>query len=478
MHKNIFLLALLLTASAIFTGCRNDDYEPEIPEAIVVADPKSLEQTVSADEKTGASTVEFTTLTSWTSSITEVPTTQSTRDASEMWVSISPSSGGAGNHEIEISLLPNTTGADRTVIITITSGGEDIQIRITQRYVRADGTIAVTGVTLNESALELTVGETETLIATVTPDNATNQAVTWSTSDAAIADVDADGMVTAVSVGTATITATTVDGAHTATATVTVMPIAVTDITLDRSTLQLALGETETLIATVVPDYATNQAVTWLSSDEDIATVANGIITAVAAGTATITATTEDGNFTATATINILDGVRIDGTIWATRNVDAPGTFAALPTDAGMFYQLNRRTGWASTGYIVSGWDRSTPTGTTWYAENDPCPTGWRVPTPAELQSLHNAGSTWTTLSGVNGRLYGTAPNQIFLPAAGCRTAAGGTLVSTGAYGYYRSNAPHPGGAAWSLGLSFGSTRNSVVAHPSAAGFSVRCVAE
>ena len=149
MKKISYLLILLLAASVIFTGCRTDDpyipYEPDPPppppptEYIEVANPNALEQTVYADEEVATSTVEFTTLAPWESSIDVPPTTSATRSGTD-WVSISPESGGVGNYEIEITLTPNTTGADRTVIITITSGDGTIEIRITQRYVVEGGT--------------------------------------------------------------------------------------------------------------------------------------------------------------------------------------------------------------------------------------------------------------------------------------------------------------------------------------------------
>jgi len=200
----------------------------------------------------------------------------------------------------------------------------------------------------------------------------------------------------------------------------------------------------------------------------------------VAAGTATITVTTEDGAKTAISDITV-DGVRIEGVVWATRNVDAPGTFAENPQDAGMFYQWNRRTGWASTGYEwpspMPGWNSTVPTGTMWYAENDPCPTGWRVPTQAELQSLYNAGSAWTTIDGVNGRLYGTAPNQIFLPATGWRWSNGGALDGVDESGNYWSSTQNDSTNVW--GLSFHSSLSNIspLAFRSF-GFNVRCVAE
>ena len=84
-------------------------------------------------------------------------------------------------------------------------------------------TVGVTGVTLNKTTLPLTVGDTETLTATVAPTDATNKAVTWTTSKESVATVDAEGKVTAVAAGEATITVTTTDGSFTATCTVTVV---------------------------------------------------------------------------------------------------------------------------------------------------------------------------------------------------------------------------------------------------------------
>jgi uncharacterized protein YjdB len=169
-------------------------------------------------------------------------------------------------------------------------------------------TVAVTGVTLNTSTLELIAGDTESLTATVAPSDATNKAVTWTSSKESVATVDANGKVTAVAAGEATITVTTTDGSFTATCTVTVedATVAVTGVTLNKTTLPLTVGDTETLTATVAPTDATNKAVTWTTSKESVATVdAEGKVTAVAAGEATITVTTTDGSFTATCTVTV-----------------------------------------------------------------------------------------------------------------------------------------------------------------------------
>ncbi|GHV74758.1 hypothetical protein AGMMS49940_20600 [Spirochaetia bacterium] len=171
-----------------------------------------------------------------------------------------------------------------------------------------DGSVSVTGVTLNKATTSIAVGANETLTATVAPANATNQAVTWSSSDTSKATV-VGGVVTAVATGTATITITTTDGSHTAACVVTVTSaVPVTGVTLNKATASIAVGANETLTATVAPANATNQAVTWSSDATAIATVADGVVTAVVAGTATITVTTTDGSHTAACVVTVTPG--------------------------------------------------------------------------------------------------------------------------------------------------------------------------
>ena len=135
MKKISYFLILLFAASVIFTGCRSND-APD-PEYIVI-DDGAVNQNVYADEVAGESGVRFITLAPWTSSIRTATTTTTARNAVD-WVSISPESGGAGTHTITISLTPNFTGADRSAIIAITSGGTTIEIRITQQRVTEGG---------------------------------------------------------------------------------------------------------------------------------------------------------------------------------------------------------------------------------------------------------------------------------------------------------------------------------------------------
>lgn len=171
--------------------------------------------------------------------------------------------------------------------------------------------VIVTGVTLDQTTLDLTVGEGgKTLQATIAPADATNKGVIWSSSDETVAKV-VYGVVTPVGVGTASITVTTKDGSYTALTTVHVSEpippvVKVTGVRLDQETLDLTAGETKGILkATIAPADATDKDLIWSSSDETIATVVNGVITPVGMGTAIITVTTKDGNYTASTTVTV-----------------------------------------------------------------------------------------------------------------------------------------------------------------------------
>lgn len=160
--------------------------------------------------------------------------------------------------------------------------------------------IKVSTISLNKTTASVTKGKTLQLTATVTPGNATNKEVKWSTSNKNVATVSPSGLVTAKSAGTATITCTAQDGSDVkATCKITVKNpvVKVTKVTLNKTTATLAPKETLTLKAAVTPTNATNKAVTWKSSNTKIATVSSsGKVTAKAAGTVTITCTAKDGS--------------------------------------------------------------------------------------------------------------------------------------------------------------------------------------
>jgi len=171
-------------------------------------------------------------------------------------------------------------------------------------------TVAVTGVSLNQTSATLFPGNTLQLTATVQPNEATNKSVRWSSSNNK-ATVSSTGKVTIpadATPGSVTITVRTVDGGKTATCTITVTTahIAVTGVTVSPTTTSLAVGGTRQLTATIAPATASNKNVTWSSNNEAVATInASGLITAKAIGTATITVRTTDGNKTATCTVTV-----------------------------------------------------------------------------------------------------------------------------------------------------------------------------
>ena len=259
----------------------------------------------------------------------------------------------------------------------------------------------------------------------------------------------------------------------------------VTGVSLDKTSITLNVDETATLTATVVPADADNKNVTWTSSDPLVATVANGIVTAKKEGTATITVTTEEGGYTATCTVTVTpedpeepqpEWVLINGIKWATCNVDAPGTFAANPEDAGMFYQWNRKKGWSATGDEVTDWDNTVSAGDIWEKINDPCPSGWRVSTKEEFEGLLNSGSRWDKLNGVQGRYFGSGEEKVFFPAAGARSLGSGVLIDAGNNGYYWSSMANGSESAYYL--DFNSVDVYVFDVRRRDGYSVRCVAE
>lgn len=190
-----------------------------------------------------------------------------------------------------------------TVIVTVTENDEVVP-----------PTVDVTGITLDKELVELEIGKTATVVATVTPEDATNKEVFWRSEEETVATVE-DGVITAIGEGTTTITASC--GEFSATVVVTVTKaeeekspvVDVTGITVDKETLELKVGETGTVVVTVMPEDATNKDVVWTSNDEAVATVEDGVITGVSEGTTKVTASC--GEFIAIVEVTVIDNEEV-----------------------------------------------------------------------------------------------------------------------------------------------------------------------
>ncbi len=178
--------------------------------------------------------------------------------------------------------------------------------------------VDVESVSLDVNSTLLAVGTTEQLTATVSPSNATDKSLTWTSSNTGVATVSSTGLVTGVADGTATITVkSNADSSKKATCTVQVTSsgIAVTSVSLSESAITLDIGGSETLSATVLPDNATNKNLIWSSSNNGVATVNNGVIKAIAGGSAVITARSEsDSSKKATCNITVNEHVTLSHT--------------------------------------------------------------------------------------------------------------------------------------------------------------------
>ena len=237
-----------------------------------------------------------------------------------------------------------------TITVTSEDGGKTDRCQVTVNA----RVYPVESINLNKSNITLTEGDSETLTATIKPDNATNKKYSWKSSDSAVASVSADGKVTAIKAGSATITVTTEDGGKTASCQVTVKAriYPVESISLNKSSITLTEGDSETLTATIKPDNATNKNYSWKSSDDKIATIAaDGKVTAIKPGSATITATTEDGGKTASCQVTVK--AKPELTVAKTSyEVDYPGEIISLEITANIDYSIIPSADWIT---VLSG---------------------------------------------------------------------------------------------------------------------------
>ncbi len=286
--------------------------------------------------------------------LTATVTPANATDKSVTWTSSDPPVVAVDNGEI-LAGKPGTA----TITVKTKDGGKTATCKVTVE----SGDVAVTGVSLDKTELTLKSGEKATLTATVTPEDATDKTVTWTTSDAAVVAVD-KGEVLAGKPGKATITVKTNDGGKTATCSITVeaATVAVTGVSLDKTELSLTEGGSATLKATVTPEDATDKTVSWKSSDSAVATVdESGKVTAVKAGSATITVTTKDGSKTATCKVTVVAGtVAVTGVSLDKTSLDLyPGEYAILNATVTPEDATDKTVSWKSSDSAVATVDEN-----------------------------------------------------------------------------------------------------------------------
>lgn len=244
-------------------------------------------------------------------------------------------------------LVTAVANGSATITVTSTDGSRTATAAVTV-------TRSVASVTLDQTSVVLTAGQTSTLVPTVLPSTASEKRVSWTSSASSIATVSPNGIVTAVSVGVATITATTTDGGFTATASIHVTTSqSVTGITLAQTTANIGLNDAIALQAQVAPSNASDKSVQWATSNSSVATVgSNGLVTGVAAGIVTITATTADGGFTATATINV---AKVTSVSFDVVSMSIPrATSVAMTANVAPIEAANKTVNWTSTSTSVA----------------------------------------------------------------------------------------------------------------------------
>ena len=177
--------------------------------------------------------------------------------------------------------------------------------------------ISVMGINITDEEKTILVGEAISLTYELLPINATNKLVTWASDDESVATVDMQGEVIGEALGEATITITTIDGNFSDTCAIHVVEgsISVTGISLNQNTMTAYVGDTPRLIPVIQPLNATNKNITWSSTNTSVATIDDGLISALAAGTTNISVTTIDGGFVASCSLTVIEEILTEITI-------------------------------------------------------------------------------------------------------------------------------------------------------------------
>ncbi|MDL2241920.1 Ig-like domain-containing protein, partial [Bacteroidales bacterium OttesenSCG-928-L03] len=205
---------------------------------------------------------------------------------------------------------PSVATVDENGVVTgITTGGATITATSDNGSIKANCAvrviIPVTGIALDKQTITRPRNYSEQLVATLSPQDASNKKVTWTSSNKTVATVDQSGRYQTISSGETVITATSEDGGFTAKCTINVT-IPIHGLYLSKSSMGLKVGGEEQLSVSFYPSDATNKKVTWASENKNIATVSSdGLVTAVAAGKTIVTVTSEDGGYTEKCEVSV-----------------------------------------------------------------------------------------------------------------------------------------------------------------------------
>ena len=421
-----------------------------------------------------------------------------------------------GNEVLSVSFTPSNA-SDKTVswvssdpgiatvsdgiVVGVATGSTEIIAKCGNATAKCAVTVVISakGISLDKTSLGFkALNQTETLTATVDPAGATDK-LEWASSNNGVATV-VDGVVTSVAPGTAEITATC--GNASAKCSVTVK-VAATAISLSKGILSLTVGDSETLTATVAPANTTD-ILEWSSSAEDIAAVKDGTVTAVALGTATITA--KAGSVSATCTVVVNEPFKFGpvdlglSVKWANANLGASSL-----EDYGDYYawgeiETKENYSWETYKWCNGSYDTLTKYNTnSSYGtvdnktvidpEDDVAHVklggSWRMPTDEEWTELMTK-CTWTWVShyrytrvsgiSVTSKVEGYWGNSIFLPAAGYRYDT--SLHDVGSNGNYWSSSLFTDGPYYAWYVYFNSGDVSGYIDYRCYGFSVRPVSE
>lgn len=291
----------LLYRAGILTGTDNKGtFKPEAP--IGRSSVAAIVSCMAVDSMRQSVTLKAVPVTKITLNKTSM--TVETGKTAELTATVAPASASAKTLTWRSSNTAVATVSGSGVVTGMKKGTATITatsingVKATCSITVTDVPVAVTGIKLDRGYLTLNQGNSERLAATITPSNATDKSVTWKSSNTRVATVSSSGMVTAQSEGRATITATASNG-KTASCDVTVEPaVEVRYVTVSPRSLTLEEGKSKSLSASVYPDDAADQSVSWSSSNTSVATVSrSGVVTAVSQGSARITATSGNGKY-------------------------------------------------------------------------------------------------------------------------------------------------------------------------------------